>query len=198
MKNLKIVLVALLIMGIAAAVVGTVSTAIFTDSSAVGGNTFNTGTVDITTSPASAIWASVPAGAPGDRATGSLTVTNNGSLQLRYSLSGANTSATLAAAMNLRIGLRGGASCDFPYHNTDGTNTALADDAQLFSGTLNTTALIGSNAQGNQAGDRTLNAAANEVLCFAVVLPTTAGNGVQGLNDTSTFTFEAEQTANNP
>ena len=191
-------LLALLVMSAAVVVAVGVSTALFTDQDAVGSNTFNTGTVSLTTSPTSAVWTAVTGAVPGDRATGSLTATNAGSAELRYAVTGSNTSATLAAGMNLRIGLRGGASCDFPYHNTDGTTTTLTDDTQLFAGALNTAALIGSNAQGAQAGDRTMAASASEVLCFAVVLPTTAGNSLQGLNNTATFTFDSEQTTNNP
>ncbi len=198
MKYSKRILLALLAFGVVAAIVAVISQAIFTDSDSVGSNTFNTGTVALTTSPTSAIWTGVTTGAPGDRATGSLTATNGGSLELRYAVTGSNTSATLAAGMNVRIGLRGGGSCDFPYHNTDGTTTTLTDDTQLFAGALNTAALVGSNAQGAQAGDRTLAASANEILCFAVVLPTSAGNSLQGLNNTTTFTFDSEQTTNNP
>lgn len=198
MLQVKGILTAILVIGVMAAVFAVVSQAIFTDSDSVGSNTFNTGTVSLTASPTSAIWTAVTAGAPGDRATGSLTVNNAGSLELRYAVTGSNTDSTLAAAMNLRIGLRGGGSCDFPYHNSDGTTTTLTDDTQLFAGALNTAALIGSNAQGSQAGDRTLAASASEVLCFAVVLPTSAGNSLQGLSNTTTFTFDSEQTANNP
>ncbi|MFQ5473179.1 MAG: TasA family protein [Dehalococcoidia bacterium] len=172
--------------------------AVFTDTDSVGTNDFATGSVLLTTSPTSTIWTAVTAAVPGDKATGTLTVTNGGTLQLRYAVTGANTDATLAAAMNLRIGLKGGAGCDFPYHNNDGTTTTLTDDTQLFAGTLDTAALIGSNAQGSQAGDRTLAASATEDLCFAVVLPDTAGNTVQGLSNTTTFTFDSEQTTNNP
>lgn len=125
-------------------------------------------------------------------------MTNAGSLALRYAVTGSNTDATLSAGMNLRIGLRGGASCDFPYHNTDGTTTSLTDDTQLFGGAMNTAALIGSTAQGAPAGDRPLAAAASEVLCFGVVLPLSAGNPLQGLSNTATYTWESEQTANNP
>ena len=197
-RSFKRVLFAVLVVGAAAAVMAAVTSAVFTDSDTVGTNTFNTGTVSLTTSPTSAIWSAVTAAQPGDRATGSLTATNAGSLALRYAVSGSNTSATLAAAMNLRIGLKVGGACDFPYHNTDGTTTTLTDDTQLFSGALNTTALIGSNAQGAQAGDRTLAAAAAEDLCFAVVLPLSAANALQTLSNTTTFTFDSEQTANNP
>jgi predicted ribosomally synthesized peptide with SipW-like signal peptide len=172
--------------------------AVFTDTDSVGTNDFATGSVVLTTSPTSTIWTAVSAAVPGDKATGTLTVTNGGTLQFRYAVSGSNTDATLSAAMNIRIGLQAGGSCDFPYHNNDGTTTTFTDDTQLFAGALDTAALIGSSAQGADAGDRTLAASANEVLCFAVVLPDTAGNSVQGLSNTTTFTFDSEQTTNNP
>lgn len=194
----KWILVAVMAIGGLAALLGAASQAIWTDSDPVGGNDFATGSVSLTTSPISAIWTAVTAAAPGSTATGSLTVTNAGTMELRYAVTGSNTDATLAAGMNLRIGLRGGAGCDFPYHNADGTTTTLTDDTQLFTGALNTAALIGSTAQGFQVGDRTRAASASEVLCFAVVLPNNAANTLQSLSNTTTFTFASEQTANNP
>ena len=58
--------------------------------------------------------------------------------------------------------------------------------------------LIGDPAQGEDTGDRTLAASANEVLCFKVDLPSGAPNSVQGATTTAVFTFEAEQTSSNP
>jgi predicted ribosomally synthesized peptide with SipW-like signal peptide len=194
----RTLLAATLGLAAAAALVGGLTNALFTDSDAVGSNTFDFGTINLTTSATSAIWPALSNGMPGDRATGSLTVTNAGSGQLRYAVTGANTNSTTAAALNLCIGLRGGGACDFPYHNTDGTNTTLTDDTQLFSGILNTSALIGSNAQGAQGGDRTLAPSTSENLCFAVVAPLSTANGLQGLTNTATFTLDSEQTANNP
>jgi spore coat-associated protein N len=198
MSNLSRVLVVLLLVGVVAAGLGVASNAIWTDSDDVAGNTFNTGTVSLTTNPISAIWTAVTAGVPGDRAAGALTVTNDGTLELRYAVTGSNTNATLAAGMNLRIGLQGGGSCDFPYHNTDGTTTTLTDDTELIATTWDTTALIGDPAQGSDTGDRTLAASANEVLCFAVVLPDSAPDTLEGQSNTATFTFDSEQTVNNP
>ena len=172
--------------------------AVFTDTDSVGSNDFATGSVSLTTSPTSTIWTAVTDAVPGDKATGTLTVTNAGTLELRYAVSGSNTDATLSAGMNVRIGLQAGGSCDFPYHNNDGTTTTLTDDTELAAVALDTAALIGSSAQGADTGDRTLAASNNEVLCFAVVLPDTAGNSVQGLSNTTTFTFDSEQTTNNP
>ncbi len=200
-RHTKWILVALMAIGGLAALLGAASQAVWTDSDAVGGNSFATGSISLTTSPTSAIWTAVTDQVPGDTASGSLTVTNAGTAELRYAVTGSNTDATLAAGMNVRIGLEGpdaGTVCEFPYHNDDGTTTTLLDDTQLFAGLLNVAALIGSNAQGDQAGDRTLAAAATEDLCFAVVLPLSAANTLQSLSNTTTFTFDSEQTSNNP
>lgn len=197
----KWILVAVMAIGGLAALLGAASQAIWTDSDPVGGNSFATGSVSLTTSPTSAIWTAVTAAAPGSTATGSLTVTNAGTMELRYAVTGSNTDAILAAGMNLRIGLEGpdaGTVCEFPYHTSAGATTALVNDTQLFAGALNTAVLIGSTAQGFQTGDRIRAASASEVLCFAVVLPNNAANTLQSLSNTTTFTFDSEQTANNP
>lgn len=178
------------------------SGAIFTDSASVGGNAFTTGTVDVSTSPTSAIL-TASSMAPGDRATGSVTVTNAGNLELRYAIqrSATNTdSKALRDVVRLRIGLRAGGSCDFPYYNADGTTTTLTDDTQLYEGLgfpASATNTVGDTTQGSQSGDRTLAASASEVLCISVGLPTSAGNTVQDATTTATFDFVAEQTANN-
>ena len=202
-RHTKWILVALIAIGGLAALLGAASQAIWTDSDAVGGNDFATGSISLTTSPTTAIWTAVIDQVPGDRATGSLTVTNAGTAELRYAVSGSNTDATLSAGMNVRTGEEGvTAGCEFPYHNPDGTLTALTDDTPLFAGTLDTALLIGNSAQGQDAapggGDRTLTAGANEVLCFSVVLPLSAANSLQSSSNTTTFTFDSEQTSNNP
>jgi hypothetical protein len=67
----------------------------------------------------------------------------------------------------------------------------------VYTGALSAAA-FGDPSQGGQAGDRTLAGGANEDLCFAWSLPLASGNGYQGATTTTTFTFNAEQTANNP
>ena len=199
MGQAKWILITLIAIGGLAILLGVASQAIWTDTDAVSSNDFATGTLSLTaTDSPSPMW-NVTAGTPGARETGSVTVTNAGTMELRYAVTGSNVGdAALPAAMNLRIGLQAGGSCDFPYHNADGTATTLTDDTELFAGTLDTAALIGSSAQGSDSGDRTLAASGTEDLCFAVVLPDTAGNPLQGLSTTTTFTFDSEQTANNP
>jgi hypothetical protein len=80
---------------------------------------------------------------------------------------------------------------------TLGTSCAAFDGTSLYSGALSA-AGIGDVTAGAQAGDRTLAAASSETLCFRATLPGATGNAYQGATTTATFTFESEQTANNP
>jgi hypothetical protein len=97
-------------------------------------------------------------------------------------------STTLSDGLEAQI-KTGVTTCSNAGFGTDGTS--------IYNSTL-TSAAIGSSAQGSQAGDRTLNASASEVLCFQVRLPSGASSSLQGLSTTATFTFSAEQTTNNP
>jgi len=175
--------------------------AIFTDDESVS-NDFTTGTVDISTSPTSAVVSSANM-APGDRSNGTLIVANDGSLELRYAIqrSATNTDVKgLRDSLRLRVGLQSGGSCDFPYFNTDGTTTTLTNDTQLYEGLgfpATATNTVGDATTGAQLNDRVLAAATNEVLCVSVVLPTTAGDALQDATTTATFDFVAEQTTNN-
>ncbi len=189
------------VLAISALVIG-MTDALFTDSQSVGGNTFTTGTVDIAATPSSAVLTASTM-APGDRVENSLTVANDGSLELRYAIQRSATNADLKAlrdALGLRIAVRGGGACNFPYYTTAGVVTSIGDDTEIYVGTgfpNAATNTVGDIAPGSQTGDRTLAAATNEVLCFSVVLPSTAGNSLQAASTTATFDFVAEQTANN-
>ncbi len=167
------------------------SLALFTDQENVSGNAFSTGTIDLTATPASAV-VTMPAMAPGDQVTAPLTVDNAGTLEFRYSMVSTTTEDVLAGQLDLTI-KSGVTTCDNANWTADGT--------VLYTGLIGstaTTAVLGSNVQGAQAGDRVLAAGANEVLCFNVALPLAANNTSQGMSTAATFTFDAEQTANNP
>jgi hypothetical protein len=123
---------------------------------------------------------------PGDVNTQPLTVTNGGTAQLRYAMSTTATNA-LGTAIQLTVKTEdaGGGCAAFT-----GTTVVAATN-------LNGAA-FGSSVQGAQAGDRTLAAGASEVLCFRVSLPLAAPDSLQGATSAAAFTFNAEQTANNP
>jgi predicted ribosomally synthesized peptide with SipW-like signal peptide len=171
----------LLSLSVASLGAGAFSLAIFTDSDASTG-TFTAGTIDIATNPTTLF--TVAAIMPGDSGSATLTVNNGGTGQLRYAMTSASTNTdTKALRDQLALTVRPGA--------------CPSAAATIFNGVLSAAA-FGSTAQGAQAGDRTLNAAASEQLCFGWSFPLASGNTFQGATTTTTFTFTAEQTANNP
>ena len=165
--------------------------ALFTDSQSVPANTFSTGTVDISTSPTSAL-VTYSAMAPGDEVTNPITVTNDGTLALRYAVTSTTTEDTLAAQLDLTI-KSGVTTCTNAGFGTDGTVVYTTGDLGSTAGTN----IIGDPTTGADTGDRTLAASVNEVLCFNVKLPLAADNTSQGLTTTATLDFQAEQTKNN-
>ncbi|MGB2694962.1 MAG: TasA family protein [Dehalococcoidia bacterium] len=190
----KRILAALLGIGLLSLLGGLAGLSLFTDQATVGANTFSTGSVDLTTAPTTAL-ITFSGMVPGDAVTNSLVVSNAGTLQFRYAISSSATNADALAlkdALTLTIKTIDVTTPGTPCDNFDGT--------QLYTGDLDDGAgglLVGNAAQGAQAGDRTLNASASETLCFRVAL-SSAATGPQGASTTGTFTFDAEQTVNNP
>jgi hypothetical protein len=193
MNHMSRILLVLLVTGVVAASLGVASNAIWTDSQNVDANVFSTGTIDISTNPTTAL-VTFTGMAPGDKVTNPITVNNAGSLQLRYAVTSTTTENTLAAQLDMTI-KTGVTTCT--NGGFGGSGTAIYGAADLGSTTPGTK-VIGDPAQGAQAGDRTLNGGANEVLCFQVELPSGTGNSFQGQTTTATFAFAAEQTASNP
>lgn len=166
--------------------------AFFTDTASLPTNTLSTGSVDINTSPTSAL-VTFSDMAPGDQVTAPITVSNDGSLELRYAVTSTTTEDTLAAQLDLTI-KSGVTACTDAGFGVDGAVVYTTGDLGSVAG-IN---VIGDPATGGQAGDRTLAASANEVLCFNVSLPSSTGDTFQGLTTTATFAFQADQTKNNP
>jgi predicted ribosomally synthesized peptide with SipW-like signal peptide len=161
---------------------GASTLALFTDSQGSSAS-FSSGTIDLVASPATVFSAS--AIFPGDTGSQTVTVTNNGTGQMRYAMSTSASNADgLGLASQLTLAVTAGAC--------PGSGSPLYGAAALGS------AAFGSAAQGAQAGDRTLAAGAAESLCFAWSLPSSTANAFQGAATTATFTFAAEQTASNP
>ena len=178
--------------------IGTMFTgAVFTDQHS-DSSTFTTGTIALNAAKIAAMDLTTAGMMPGDTATSSVTVQNDGTAQLRYAVSqtSADDSKNLSGALNVVVKTEdtgaGAFGMDGNYCD-DANGTTLHASAVL--GTSGN--LVGDPTQGSQAGDRSLNGGANEVLCFYVSLPLSASNAYQGASTTTTFTFAAEQTANN-
>jgi predicted ribosomally synthesized peptide with SipW-like signal peptide len=192
-------MLALLLAGAAliSATGATMSLALFTSSASANNNGFTAGTVVIGISPANTIFSSgtmmpgdaVPAGTPGQ----AVTVTSSGTASLRYAITGIATVAPLASQLVITVKQpdgNAGSSCALF------NGTAINNAGFTFVGTTATN-IVGDPTQGAQTGDRTLAGGASETLCFKVSLPIGTANTYQGATTNITFTFNAEQTANN-
>jgi hypothetical protein len=145
---------------------------------------FTTGSIDIDSE--TTVGANVTGMMPGDVVNGDLIVANAGTQPLRYSMTTVATTP-LGSALTLEARAAVAGSC------ASFTGTVLVTAGTALNG-----AAFGSIAQGNQAGDRTLAGGASETLCFRVTLPLSASTTLQGTTSVATFTFDAEQTVNNP
>jgi predicted ribosomally synthesized peptide with SipW-like signal peptide len=174
-------------LGVAGLAVGAFasSTAFFTDQEVVASNQFTTATLDLTAAPVTALL-STDHMQPGDTVSGTLTMSNTGSVELRYAMTSSATDDGKGLRSILQLTIR-----------TAGTSCAAFDGTILYSGVI-ANAAFGNPAVGSQSGDRTLANGASETLCFRAELPTSATNAYQQATTTVSFTFNAEQTAHNP
>jgi hypothetical protein len=168
--------------------------ALFTDQETVNAD-FTTGTIILDAVKIDALVLTTSGLMPNDTVTDDVVVENDGTAQLRYAMTTSSTNAdgkNLRSVLTLTVKTIDVSDPATPCDAFDGTDT-------LYDGVFGaSTAAIGSPTAGDQGEDRTLNAGANETLCFRVHLPDTTGNAFQGATMTTTFTFDAEQTSSNP
>jgi len=188
-------LAAIGVAGLSLVTLGTLTTgALFTDSQDLGANSFTTGTLTLGLNPTTALF-SVANMAPGDSVARPLTVSNAGTLGLRYAVTGTATDPDGKGLRDqLAFSVYSGVSAAACTAGTFTGGTLLFGSTPLGA----SAAVFGNPAQGAQAGDRALAAAASETLCFVADLPLSTDNTFQNATSTVSFTFDAEQTKNNP
>jgi hypothetical protein len=183
---------------LALAAVGVTSlttSALFSDTDAVTGSAFTTGSVDVALAPGPS-FLSIDKMAPGDTAYRSLTVKNPGSLEFRYAATKSWTDSTPQVPLSdvlllSTYALPAGAECSATAEQ--GVDVRPAETMAAHGA-----ALFGDAATGSQPGDRTIPAGGAEVLCFHIQLPVTAGADYRDSTSTVSIQVSAEQTANNP
>jgi hypothetical protein len=168
--------------------------AIYTDTASIPTNTFTIGTLDISSSPTTAVITSSGL-SPGSSTTAALVVTNAGTLALRYSIRSTTDENVLAAELDLTI-KTGVSACTNGGFSSTGTVIYGPGDFGNTTGLV----LVGNTTPGQQSDERTLPGGSNasETLCLQVTLPSSATVAVQGITSTATIALIAEQTANNP
>jgi predicted ribosomally synthesized peptide with SipW-like signal peptide len=194
-SRVRLIAFSALVLGIAAIGTGLTSLALFTDQKDVTSGGFQTGTIKLGVSPASAIF-TVPNMMPGDVYAVSVNVANVGSSQLRYGITSLNPTGTgpnactvsctsgLHTVIDMAIGQMTPAAC--------ATWNGATLPTPMGSGKLNAVSVPQSYVL------NPLPAANNADLCFRASLPLGTGNGYQNQTASTTFRFDAEQTANNP
>lgn len=163
--------------------------ALFTDTAVVPENQVAAATLDISTQPASAAVTAADM-VPGDSVVETLTVSNDGSVELRYSMSTTVTGDTMLADQ-LQLTIKGGLT-----NCTEASMTDSASGTLIYQGSL-AMASFGDATAGEQTGDRVLSPAGDEALCLRLLMPLDTSNEYQGKTTTATFNFSAEQTQNN-
>lgn len=144
--------------------------AYFTASAQNTGNSFAAGTLGISLDkPDGTKYFDIGNMAPGDSGSATVTVSNTGSLELRYDIAETLTGALASGANGLAVTIK------------DSAGNVITP------GTDNNRVL----APSGSAGD-------SEVLTVEYVLPSGAGNEYQGTSATLGLTVNAEQTRNNP
>jgi hypothetical protein len=147
--------------------------------------------LSLTNGASAGTWLGAVTLAPGASSYAGLTITNTGTVPLRYAATATSTSA-LSAALKINVVAlpTGTTTCSAATYLT-GTLASAADTAF---GATPEVALIGSTAAGAQAGDRTLAASGAERLCLKVTFPAGRGlgAGARGTVAATTFSFIAE------
>jgi Camelysin metallo-endopeptidase len=198
--NRKLTALGLTALAAGSLALGTMFTgAIFTDTKS-DSSTFTTGTIALDAAKIAAMDLTSANMMPGDTQVSAVTVQNNGTAQLRYAVSQTSTNADTKNLRSVLLVTVLTADTGAGSFANDGDYCDDANGATVYSSAAlgASSNLVGDPTQGFQAGDRSLNGGgANEVLCFYVALPQATGNAFQGASTTTTFTFAAEQTANN-
>jgi hypothetical protein len=190
----RLIGLAVLVLAVTSMWMGSLSLALFTDQESVAA-AFSSGTVALDDVKIDSLTLTTSGLVPGDTVTDAVEVENDGSVDLRYALSTATTDPDgkgLRDVLVLTVKAADVTTPAVPCDDFDGS-TLVAATALGASG-----AGFGDASQGADPGDRTLAGGANEVLCVRVALPLATGDAYQAASATTTFTFDAEQTANNP
>ncbi len=193
-KTKRLALVGGITAVVAGAFLSSGATAFFTANAVIGNNIFTAGSLDIALTPEGPAAAAISFTnmVPGDSVTQPVVVANVGSVDFRYSMTSIATNTDGRALKDQLV---------FTVKTADvGGGCAAFTGTTVYTGDLDSTTgkILGDPATGAQAGDRNVATPLTETLCFRGALPTTAGNIYQSATTTATFTFDAEQTTNNP
>lgn len=179
---------AVAVLALAALSVGSLgmTIALFTDTE-TDDSTLDTGTIILDAAKIDALDLTTTNMLPGDDIISAVEVENDGTGELRYDLtsSAVDTSSPNGAALYSAL------TVEVREIDVDTVGCGSFDGA-----VIQAVEILG--ATNDLSLDRVLASAASETLCIQVVLPSGTDNTFQDASSVVTFSFAAEQTANNP
>ena len=185
------------IVGLAFVGIGQLATGAVFQDSATAAVSFASGNVAITANNSASV-ALAPATnlAPGDKVYRAVTVTNTGSLDLRYAITGQTTSETKSLSSVLQYTIYPGVTPGSCALGNVGGVTPIATSKTIG---LAVTPLVGNNITGQDPGDRALTAGPgnSEDLCVLMTMPLATTSAFASATANVKLTFDAEQTATN-
>jgi spore coat-associated protein N len=185
------------IVGLAFVGIGQLATGAVFQDSANAAVSFASGNVAIQANGSASV-ALAPATnlAPGDTVYRAVTVTNTGSLDLRYAITGQTTSETKSLSTVLQYTIYAGVAAGPCGLGNVGAAPAIASNKVIG---LAVTPLVGDTTIRQQPGDRNLVAGpgGSEDLCVAMTMPITTTSAFASATANAKLTFDAEQIINN-
>ena len=183
------------LVGVAGVGIGSVaSSALFTDTESTTAATITSGTISITAGGDYNSYFPTSSMMPGDDKYGIITIANgNGAARLS---STANWSVANALTTDLEIRMVSATSTSTCTSSTD-FSSPLNSVVKPASSSATSFAMFGSATAGDQTGDQTLAVNTTYYYCVNIKMPTSMPTAAQGATSDLTFTFNAEQTANN-
>jgi len=170
------------------------SSALFTDQESTSAATLSTGTIAITTGGSYSTNFPTSGMLPGDAKYGTITVINGGADARLSSLASWSAANELSNALEIRmVAITSTDVCD----STTSFSSPLNSAVKPATSTDTTVTMFGDPTAGDDTGDRALADGATNYYCVQLLLPSATGNTVQDKTSSLTFTFDAEQTANN-
>lgn len=190
MNGFRLTLGAMLLLGVLTGLVDNGTVAYFQRTGASTTNLLTAGTVDIANSPTTAL-ISIGDMVPGETVTAPLSVTNGGSLTMRYAMASTVTNPDgkgIGAQLTLTV-KSGVTACSNAGFGASGSVVYGSAALGSSSSSVNVIGTPGSFPNGG----RSLSPSSSETLCFQVALPASTDTSFQGASTTATFTFSAQQ-----
>ena len=184
------------LVGVAGVGIGSIaSSALFTDTQSTDAATITSGTITITTGGDYSANFPTSSMMPGDDKYGIITILNgNGAARLS---STANWSVANDLTTDLEIRMVSATSTSTCTSSTD-FSSPLNSAVKPASSSATSIAMFGDSTAGSQTGDQTLAVNTTYYYCVNIKMPTSMPTAAQGDASDLTFTFNAEQTTNNP